>query len=342
MSTPAFTPHDFWLRSYELAIALNTGKTILIASDDQEPNALRFTFDVKMQVGLPLWWAEISIYNLAPSIMNEVIHPGSGIVLQAGYATGPHKMATIFQGKVFQPMWTRENVVDYKLTLRCFAGNAKNWVDTNYPRLQTEADLVNLMARTAQNQMHVGHLDPILSQTKLSRGGVLLGDPNQILGDIASGHGLVAWVDPTAGINIVDLGKLVSGGALAPTHDLYAPPIPPGSDQKAKTGTDYCIIGAPQQTWEGVNFEVLLDPSLKIKYPPDVVKLDMSSTIIDLLPLSQPFGNDSQGFIPPPTASGNYIVAGLRHYGDSRGNPWYSEICGVTQNGLLLAMGKPQ
>ena len=164
MSTPAFTPHDFWLRSYELAIALNTGKTILISSDDQEPNALRFTFDVKMQVGLPLWWAEISIYNLAPSIMNEVIHPGSGIVLQAGYATGSHKMATIFQGQVFQPMWTRENVVDYKLTLRCFAGNAKNFVNTNFPRLQTEADLVNLMARTAQNQMHVGHLDPILSQ----------------------------------------------------------------------------------------------------------------------------------------------------------------------------------
>src|ERR1035438_2478153 len=65
-----------------------------------------------------------------------------------------------------EPIWTRENVVDSKLTLRCFAGNAENFVNTNYGRLQTEADLVNLMARTAQTQMHVGHLDPILSRKK--------------------------------------------------------------------------------------------------------------------------------------------------------------------------------
>jgi hypothetical protein len=168
----------------------------------------------------------------------------------------------------------------------------------------------------------------------------LFGDPNVIFQDIASQHGLSTWFGED-GLHIVDLGSLLSGAALTPTHAPYAPPIPPGSNRKPVAGDDYSLIDTPQQTYEGVTFKVLLDPSVKIKYPPDVVKLDMSSTQINLLPLPGPLGNDSSGFIPPPSPSAAYIVAGLRHYGDTRGNPWYTEITGVTQNGLLLALGKP-
>jgi hypothetical protein len=43
-----------------------------------------------------------------------------------------------------------------------------------------------------------------------------------------------------------------------------------------------------------------------------------------------------------PNPKGTYIVAGIRHYGDTRGTPWYSEITGVTQAGLLAVLSRPQ
>lgn len=342
MSTPATTPTDFWLRAYQLTVQpTNASKAIVVSSSTLEPNSLRIKFDISMHVGQPLWWGEISVYNLAQDTMNVIIQPGSVVQLQAGYQTGSHAMATIFEGKVFQPIWRREAVVDWVLTLQCYSGNAKNFINTAFSRGQTQADLVNLIASTARYQMHVGHIDPLLNQVTLPRGGVLLGDPNKILGDLASQHNLTLLYDHN-GINIADLGSLQSGELLVPNHAPYAPPIAAGSGRTPTSGEDYCLIGDVEQTWEGVNFTVLLDPSLKIKYPPDVVKIDMSSTTINLLPLPNPaFGNDG-GFVPPPSPKGTYIVAGVRHYGDSRATPWYSEICAVTQNGLLLALGNPQ
>src|ERR1035438_1422534 len=80
------------------------------------------------------------------------------------------------------------------------------------------------------------------------------------------------------------------------------------------------LIGTPQQTEMGVTFKVLLDSSLTIG---KLVKLDQSA--IKLIPVFP-------GQIPAVLSqNGLYIVAGLRHYGDSRGDPWYSEVIAVNR-----------
>ena len=340
MSTGWQSP-DLFGRNYSLSISLQNGGSFSISSADMEPDALRFTFEVEMHVQSPLWWAEITIYNLDYNTAKRLteLQQGDTIVLQAGYKNGIHQMATIFEGTLFQPFFHRSNVVDFKLTLQCFAGNAKNFVSTNFSRLQSQMEIVQQAMRAAYSPISQGqsNLAYVLSTVQLPRGGVIFGDTNKVFSQAARDYHLTTWLGPDGGLNIVDLGSLLTGAAPQPTHDPYAPPIPPGSNQKASSSTDYSIVGTPQQTWAGVNLTVLLDPSLKVKYPPDVIQIDMSSTQLDLLPLPGPLGS-GPGFIPPPDPSGIYIVAGVKHSGDTRGNPWYTDITGVTQNGLALSL----
>ena len=82
------------------------------------------------------------------------------------------------------------------------------------------------------------------------------------------------------------------------------------------------LIGIPQQIQWGVKFKTLLDPRIKVQFPCYQVKLD-STTIAQLkrtlntLPSMQDWG-------------GYYNVAGVRHFGNSRGNDWYTEVTSVT------------
>lgn len=57
----------------------------------------------------------MTIYNLSPNTENKLIKAGQRIIIEAGYTGSQY--GVIFAGKVVQPIRSKENAVDYKLTL---------------------------------------------------------------------------------------------------------------------------------------------------------------------------------------------------------------------------------
>jgi hypothetical protein len=70
-----------------------------------------------------------------------------------------------------------------------------------------------------------------------------------------------------------------------------------------------------------------------------LVKLDQS--IIQQLPGEVvgggPGGSPTTPFILPINSSFQYFVIGLRHTGDTRGGPWYTDVTSIDPTALALA-----
>jgi hypothetical protein len=119
---------------------------------------------------------------------------------------------------------------------------------------------------------------------------------------------------------------------------VYAPVslstnLAPSGTQQGKVKRT--LLGVPEQTQEGMLFRVLLDPEVRIG---NIVQL-APGTAISPLPLQigqYPSLVDRQNM---------YVVAGVRHVGDSRGRgeDWYTEITGLSANffNMLAASQTP-
>src|SRR6185312_14350655 len=124
--------NPFFGRAWSLSIdPLNGQPAIQITNvgiPSDEKDALKVVFSVDRVYWQELWWAEISIYNLAGSTESNILQPGANVSLSAGYQKSfDVNTNRIFQGSVFQPMWERRDVVDYIVTLRCVVG-LEYWV----------------------------------------------------------------------------------------------------------------------------------------------------------------------------------------------------------------------
>jgi hypothetical protein len=85
------------------------------------------------------------------------------------------------------------------------------------------------------------------------------------------------------------------------------------------------LYGVPQQTQDGVNFIVALDPRLRVSEPP--MQVNIADSIIRQFEFTPP------GYRPILDPNGLYLVNGLEHRGDSRGNQWETEIIAFTSIG---------
>jgi hypothetical protein len=171
----------------------------------------------------------------------------------------------------------------------------------------------------------------IKSTTQLPRGKSYFGVPYKYLQAIADQNNLLSFFDGHSW-NIDDLSKPL--GELKAT---YAPVNPQGGPPTRIGNTTLSLIGQPQQTQLGVDFRVLLDPTVQIVAPlPQVAVL---LQYVRQAPIAYPI---PQGSLPPRplTDGGKYAVIGVKFVGDTRGNPWYSEITGVAQiQDVVMLMG---
>ena len=119
-----------------------TQEKLEISNSNWDPNALRCTFMIEQPALSAYWYADIAIYNSAPA-MSQVIQAGDLVTVEAGYQTPAAGL--IFQGRVFQPLWERENNTDYKLTLHCLVGlfeDKTGYVATTIPAGESQLDAV--------------------------------------------------------------------------------------------------------------------------------------------------------------------------------------------------------
>lgn len=314
-------------RKYLLSITTLGGDIITLSSDSWEPEALKIVFTIEQTAYTAIWSALISIYNLNQATQDLLFQQGDTVSLSAGYQVGSN-YGNIFSGKIIHPMFEKENVTDYKLTLQCVTGMPEYvnaLVNFATGPFQSQSQYVQQMADQASTPFVVTNISSKVKQGQLPCPKVFFGSPKHYLNDVARDNNMV-WTAMQSGVSVSNFDL------ASPTPDLiYSSPIPPGSTVTPDPSVNYSIIGTPQQVANGVVFRVLMDSRLQISLPPMGVKID--NTVIRQQPIA--FGT-----LPPVLSQdGVYAVIGVRHMGDSRANTWYTEVHCIVVNSQLVAMG---
>jgi hypothetical protein len=342
--TQSKTP--FFGRAWSLTITPSQGPSantpIVVTSDSFEPEALRMTFDITQVAFSAFWHAEITIWNAngpitsGPSaginVYQAIIQEGDIITVSAGYQADypyPSIPPAIWTGPVFYTIQDRVDVVDERLTIHCLLNRAlttQNFISATLPALASQFTQAQFIASQSRNKITLGpNVQQMLSLASPQRGAASLpraktffGNPSQYLTALADQNSLLSWFD-NKGWHVDSLQ--FPTGALKAT---YAP-VGVGSGPPQRIGdTTLSLIGQPQQTQLGVNFRVLLDPTIQVEAP--LPQVAVALKYVRQAPIPYPL---PKGSIPVRPLQNQYVVIGARFVGDTRGNAWYSEITGA-------------
>lgn len=354
-TTPTPSPKTiipFFDRQWRVSVDTAAGLHLEVSSSEFA-DALRVEFAVDTYLLMVYWMCELSIYNMSQAAgqsitgirdlnafwaWNQTLIQGDAVAISAGYkytnSSTPFDpdRNVVYQGRVLQAIWTRDNVVDWKLRLRCTVGLMENTINfVNFPWVKGASALDTLNAVCAKAKLTPtidSDTADLLDSTVYSRGYAIFGRPYEVIDDIiktaqiaGAKQGLVptAWVGPN-GLNVRSFES--SDLDQEPDH-IFAPrPDPTASSGTTQGPVKQTVIGTPEQTWDGIRVRVLLDASVKIGD-----RMQLIGALVALAPLTP-----GQGYPAIPSRNGMYVVAGVRHVGDSRGNPWYTEITGLTRD----------
>jgi len=347
MGTPSTTP--FFGRAWALTITPNAGPSagtpIVISTDAFEPEALRISFDIRQVAFSAFWHAEIIVYNAngpissGPSkgvnLYQAIIQEGDMVTLSAGYQADykfPATPPVIWNGPIFYTIQDREDVVDQRLIIHCLLNRAlttQNFLSATLPARSTQFTQAQFIAENAvikiglnqtQIQSALSAAFPQRGSTNLPRAKTYFGNPHHYLNKLAEQSNCLSWFDAThwnADSLQKPLGNLVA---------TYAPVVIEGPPPRITDNIKFSLIGQPQQTQLGVDFRVLLDPTVQVVAP--LVQVAIASQYIRQAPIGYPL---SAGGFPPLPLVDQYVVIGVRFWGDTRGNPWYLDITGAAQ-----------
>lgn len=343
MAPASTTP--FFGRAYALVITPqkgpSAGNEIVVSSDQFEPEALRFTFELTQLAFSAFWDAQIEIYNCdgpissGPSagvnLFEAVIQEGDLVRVCAGYQAdypAPNAPPVIWEGQVFYTIKDRLDVTDQRLTLHCLMSRAlttQNFINETLPALSTQFSQAQFIAQKSLNPigLNTSQVQPILGTSQqLPRAKTFFGNPHPYLHNLAKQSSALSWFDSktwnAATLSASPLGELAA---------TYAPLQPGGGAPARVNGVTLSLIGTPQQTQLGVTFRVLLDPNVQVTAP--IAQIKLASEFVRQAPMEYPLPKG--GLILPLSANGQYAVIGVRFIGDTRGNSWYSEITAVSQ-----------
>lgn len=288
--------------------------TTTVQSLAWSPETMRITFEVNIlgfSSHASFWTAKIELYNLsADQAQQFILGQGSTVVLSAGYQAGPY--GVIFKGVVYQALYERPGVVDSKITLLCYTGLAETLANFSAFRgnaMMTQAALVAKMCASAQTPVPI---DPAsqpalnsLPTTQLPRATPFFGNPHKYINDVAAANNMQSWYG-SDGVAVSTMSAADSVSTITYT---------------SSTG----ILGVPQQTQDGVQLIVTLDPRLRVTVPP--MQINIANSIIRQMQFTPP------GYRPILDPNGLYLVNQLQYRGDSRGNLWETEIVAMTSIG---------
>ncbi len=285
-----------------------------ISDENFSGNGLRCTFAVeKVAYAFP-WYADLTIWNLSGDTMDNIyneLKQGMRVTIQAGYQNGTY--GKIFDGQVFQPMFDRQNVTDFIMTLNCINGLGLltgNLCNTTLESGYDYAGIIAAMARSARTSIPMSQITPNLDSKKLPRGKVIFGDPKKFLRQITQDNGAVYWYG--------DDGLTVSN-----PDDDYA-------KEALVVTPENGLVNTPQQVENGVIFQTLLNSDFTVKQPFVAVKLDNTVIRQAKVRMGQ--------LVSPLDQDGTYKIIKVCHVGDTRGNEWYTEITGVNRVGNVSAL----
>jgi hypothetical protein len=304
-------------RQYKLIVHDATGTvSTTYSSSDFGANALRIRFEVEQSLNA-IWTASISIWNLNTPSQTSLITTASTVELYAGYAGN---IGLIFSGTVFQPVFEKSGP-DYITTLICLLPLAgQEFSKGSISAGQTQSQFLAQVAASAKNSA-VSVIGNQVRQDPYIRGKVWFGSVRNCVSQIARDNGLSTWRTRQG----IAVGQ-VSPTGLTPQYK-YAP-LPQNRSTTLDSSVNYTLIGIPQQTVNGVDIAVQLDPRIMFQTNPPL-QIQLVNSLINALP--QQYGSQA---VIPLQSSGVYAVMAVKHMGDTRDNVWATEIACVVPGGF--------
>ena len=259
-------------------VGTSSSNVEVLTDNSWEPEALRITFDIlESTLPSPFWFSDITIYNLNDTEIQNLLYNATWATLEAGYQAGPAKSSVVWDGPVLQVLFDRDNVVDFGITLHCIASIPllnQNIVNFAQGPFSSQLQLVSRMVSEIGGNYSVKTSDTansLLSAKQYPRGKTCFGRASKYINQLADDNFMSSWMDGiNSYISEIDSGKAPVGAVLT-----YSPPLPLGQTASLQDpSVTPTVIGVPKQTPFGVIFRVLLDPRLKVKVPPQIVRLD--------------------------------------------------------------------
>lgn len=266
--------------------------------DKQTPNSLR-----------------VRVFNVSENTAQKVQKEFRRIVLQAGYEGN---YGIIFDGNIKQVRRGRASQTDTYLDITAADGDsAYNFaiVNTTLAAGSTVEDHVKAAAASMNDYgVSLGYTGD-LPRNPLPRGKVMFGMARDFMRGAARTAQSV-WSIQDGKVQIIPETSYKPGEVIVITSE---------------TG----LVGLPEQTQNGISFKMLLNPYVKIS---QLIKLDNAS-IQQLefgLGLSQVVPNNSTAEYIRLRDDGLYYTMSAEHFGDTRGNDFYTNVMCLAADATLL------
>lgn len=325
---------NLWLRKYRILVTNKNDKQALDVSD------LHCTFEVHKRRSEGASYAIVRIYNLATETEKLIINDGDRVLIEAGYegTIGPDRKndilktpgfmtekytsksktdatsgqyGVIFDGQVVYPTRDRETNADYVLTLSCIDGNQPlnfNYIQMSVNKGINQRQIFETACNGGSVRTAWSHVTDGLGKQRLPRGKVFFGRTFDYIDDICRGNNALYFFEGDK-LNLYQLTDVTEDEALV--VDPF-------------TG----LIGVPQQTTHGLNFRVLLNPSIKLATKIKIARSEIKEQTLTVGQKQLPLDED---WI--------YQAIEVTHIGDTRGNDWYTDVVGLSRHGAEALPG---
>lgn len=278
-------------------------------------SSFRCVFNVSQAVVQTPTTCDLKIYNLSPDTVKNLT--GSSLFISAGYEG---QYGQIFQGNIIQRIYGVENSVDSYLNIIA----TDSIVAYNNAKLNivlasgyTDKDIYEAILKSFGEYGITAGEKLDFSPNPHPRGLTLYGDAKEVLRQFADQTG-TTWN--------------LSNGRLDMAPLSYAPDEASAIEVNSGTG----LIGSPQQTADGITMRVLLNPRIKGGAIGTYIHLN-NSTVVNQMKGSSSYATTDFTTIrnadgtqvtrfPSIAQDGFYRVFSASHVGDTRGNPWYTNI----------------
>ncbi|MGJ3459400.1 phage protein [Acinetobacter baumannii] len=308
-----------WKRNCRLTVQLKYG----------EPEALdlsemRIVFRINQPTAETPKAAEFYIYNLSEDTMNRLAgednsNVGAMVTFEVGYGD---ELSTIFKGSTFQYRREHESPTDKFLCILAQSGDkAKNYALVNKTiAAGTTVDQVkNEIAKEYQaNGVETGELPQLSDQTYV-RGKVMFGSLDDQIRQFCKDTNTEYFIDDEY-LYMVGISSYLLDSVF---------------EMNANTG----MVGMPQLTTEGLMVNCLLNPQLRRGRRIHVDTSSIQTQAFDIDYQSQGVDQPQKDLKTAGGINGIYIIKAVEHYGDTRGDDWYTSTVSVGQGAVVPKSG---
>ena len=297
-------PRDQYGRKFQLIIGPDTG-------DALELSAFRCVFRVERGDVQTPNSCRVRVYNVRRETASRAMKEFKRLVLFAGYEGN---FGVLFDGTIIQTRFGRESATDTYMDITAADGDFAVISATLAAGSTVPDHVAACMKAMEKHGVTLGYT-PEFSSKPLPRGKVMAGMVRDYMRSIAK-NTKSSWSIQNGKVQIVPETSYVPGQPIA---------------INSKSG----MVGYPVQTQNGVTVRTLLNPYIKVS---QLIHLDNRAVqeYEYSLDVEQQAQNDLAR-LQNTLGDGYYYVMVSTHWGDTRGNDWYTEAVCLSANATIAA-----